>query len=142
MSHMKVYAVLVSFLLLFGMVSVAVPAYAYAVTTPTTAPSISFTYTLKPRQFSVRIRNIKQVVYTITYKRTGNKLTEALTGGGRGQTGTYTRTHFAGSQSSTYAIPHTVLSGTINLSGIDINGNNVVYKKNFVIRNGKLVYTK
>src|SRR5258708_473629 len=97
-------------------------------------PSAALTYTLSPRQFTVSARGVKNISYTITYQRTGGKLTEALTGGGRTSNGVYIKRIYAGSQSSHYFIPHNVLSGHFQFDAITTIGGNFSVAHDFVIR--------
>lgn len=108
--------------------------------TKSTKPSAILTYTLSPRQFSVIGTGMKNVAYTITYQRTGGKLTEALAGSGRAVRGLYGRKHYAGSQSSKYFIPHNVLSGHFQFDGVTLAGTNYSVNRDFVIKKGKLVF--
>jgi hypothetical protein len=135
-----------------AILSTAYPAQAaYTVTPPDTGlspatstnqrPKTSLTYAAN--RFLLTVKNIKSLTYTIEYTRslpTGGTAMEGLQGGGKaGKNGIYSSRLFAGTQSSKYFIPHNVLSGSIVLKAVDLQGKTYNYRARFVIKKGRLV---
>lgn len=101
---------------------------------------------LKPRKsFVVTAKGVKKVQYTIEYLRAAGKnktQLEGLMGSGTAKNGSFSKTHFAGTQSSKYFIAHDVKSGSLKLSGTDVSGKKFNYTTKFVVKNNKLTLTK
>ena len=105
-------------------------------------PGYSFIYT-KSKLFQVKVTRTKKVRYTLEYVRSskGQEIQEGVQGGGKAKNNTFVKSIYAGTQSSKYFIPHTVLRGKISIIATDVNNDLDSHAYTFVISKNKMKIT-
>lgn len=102
-------------------------------------PGYSFTYT-RNKLFQLKVVRAKKVRYTFEYTRLakGKEIIEGVQGGGKSKKNVYVKSIYAGTQSSKYFIPHTVLRGKIHITATDVNDDLDTHSYTFVISKNKM----
>lgn len=102
-------------------------------------PGYSFSYT-RSKLFQIKVIRAKKVRYTFEYTRLakGKEIQEGVQGGGKSKKNTYIKSIYAGTQSSKYFTPHTVLRGKIFITATDVNDDIDTHSYTFVISKNKM----
>jgi hypothetical protein len=71
----------------------------------------------------------------------GQEIQEGVQGGGKSKNNIYLKSIYAGTQSSKYFIPHTVLRGKIFITATDVNDDIDTHAYSFMIKKNKMMIT-
>ena len=103
----------------------------------------TLSYNTRSHRFSLTVRPLQpgsRVNYTIAYMKKNSDVQEALQGARKiTRTKTFSATLYAGTQSSKYFLPHTVTSGSLDVTGTDLTGSAYTFHENFTIQGRKLI---
>lgn len=88
----------------------------------------------------MKVTRTKRVRYTLEYTRSskGQEIQEGVQGGGKATKNNYIKSIYAGTQSSKYFIPHTVLRGKLFITATDVNDDIDTHAYTFVISKNKM----